>query len=150
MKTKLLAVVAAALLSIGAAAPAHAEPPLHSDIAYAIAAVPGGIVVDEHTVVWPELGMELRVAPMTARAVGTCATGQYCAYAQADRGGTKLSWTTCTTVSTAALASVKSIANARSSGKVQARNSAGTVLATASAGASVNVFGPVSTLRCTP
>jgi hypothetical protein len=148
LKTKLVAAIAAALLSIGVATPAHADPTMHPDVAYAIDAVPGGTIVDEYTVVWPQLGMELRVAPVSARAVGSCATGQYCAYSQADRGGTKLSWTTCTTVSTAALASVKSIANARSSGKVQARNAAATVLATATAGTSTNVFGQVSSLRC--
>lgn len=150
LKNKLLVIAAATALALfGVASPAQAEQtPLHPDVEYALSAVPGGIIIDEHTVIWPELEMQLSVVPEWTRAVGTCATGQYCAYSKSNRGGTKLSWTSCTTVSTAALASVGSIANARSSGTVQARSSAGTVLATASAGGSVNVFGAVSTLRC--
>lgn len=149
MKKKLLIIAAAmAFVLLGVASPAQAKQTPHPDVEYALSEVPGGIVVDEHTVIWPELEMQLSVAPEWTRAVGTCATGQYCAYSKSNRGGTKLSWTSCTTVSTAALASVGSIANARSSGTVQARSSAGTVLATVSAGGSVNVFGAVSTLRC--
>ncbi|GGM35547.1 hypothetical protein [Microbacterium saperdae] len=152
MKKRLLSLALGTVLAMGIATPAQAseEPALHPDVQYAIDAVPGGTVVDEHTVVWPDLGMELSVPSPDARAVGSCATGSYCAYAGANRGGTKLSWTSCTTVSTAALSTVGSIANARSSGTVQARNAAGTVLGSAGAGASVNVSGGTTNLRCLP
>jgi len=146
---KLLTVAAATILALGFATPAHAsEQEPHPDVVYAINAVPGGTVVDEHTVVWPELGMTLTAANPMQRAVGNCATGQYCAYSAANRGGTKLSFGVCTVVSTAALSSVGSIANARSSGTVQARSSGGTILATASAGGSANVIGATVNLRC--
>lgn len=138
-----------ALVGLPAAAEATTVPAsLHPDVEYALDAVPGGVVIDEYHVVWPELGMELSAVPSLARAVGTCATGTFCAYSRADRGGTKLSWTTCTTVTPTGLSSVGSIANARSSGSVQARTSSGAVLATASAGTSTNVYGTVSTIRC--
>ncbi|MEJ1088450.1 hypothetical protein WDU99_08985 [Microbacterium sp. Mu-80] len=150
MKKKLFATgVAMAIGMLVWASPAHAEEsPVHPDVAYAMSAVPGGLLVDANTVVWPALDMQLSATPTMLRSVGTCATGQYCAYSKANRGGTKLSWTTCATVSTAALSSVGSIANARSSGTVQARTSSGTILASASAGTSVNVFGAVRSLRC--
>lgn len=148
--SKLLALVAGMAVLLPAAASMHAdEPELHPDVVYAISAVPGGIILDENTAVWPALGMELSASSPTARAVGSCATGQYCAYSGAGRTGTQLSFSVCTVVSTAALSGVGSIANARLSGTVQARSASGSVLATASAGASVNVSGTTSTLRCT-
>lgn len=152
MKKRLLSLALGAILAMGIATPAQAseEPVVHPDVQYAIDAVPGGTVIDAHTAVWPALGMELSVPSPTARTVGSCATGAYCAYAGANRGGTKLSWISCTTVSTAALSTVGSIANARSSGTVQARNVAGTVLGSAGAGATVNVAGGTKNLRCLP
>lgn len=150
MKKTLLAAAATALLLWGFATPAHTgEPELHPDVEYAINAVPGGTVVDEYTVVWPDLGMELSVPSPLARSVGSCATGQYCAYSAADGNGARLSFGVCTVVSTSALGSVGSVANARSSGSVQARSGAGVVLGTAVSGTRVNVSGAVSTLRCT-
>lgn len=149
MKNKLLAIAAAVILLAGVASPAQAaEPELHPDVEYAIDAVPGGIVVDETTVVWPALGMVLTAASDMSRSVGTCGTGNYCAYAGPGRTGTKISFGICTVVSTSALASVGSIANARSSGSVQARNAAGTILGTAAAGTGVDVGAGTSTLRC--
>lgn len=151
MKTKLTALIATSILLLSGAQAAHAtENTLHPDVAYAVNAVPGGDIIDEFTVAWPELGMELHVQNSNLRAVGSCATGQYCAYSGLNGNGTRLSFSTCTTVSTSALPLVSSVANARTSGTVQARNSAGTTLATAAAGARVNVTGTVATLRCTP
>lgn len=150
MKKKLLAVAAIALLTLsGPTAAQAAEADLHPDVEYAIDAVPGGTVIDEYTVVWPDLDMELSVPSPFARAVGSCATGQFCAYSGADGSGTRLSFGVCGVVSTSALPVVASVANARSSGNVQARTSAGAVVGTASAGTRVNVSGSVSTLRCT-
>lgn len=150
MKLKLLAALAAAVLLLGSPSPAQAEEPeLHPDVQYAMKAVPGGVVVDAYTVVWPKLGMELSVPTRSARAVGNCPTALYCAFAGTGGSGTRLTFALCATVSTAALTGVGSIANARSSGLVQARNSGGTVLATAAAGALVNTPGGVTSLRCT-
>lgn len=149
MKTKtLLALATTALLTLGAVAPAHADEGLHPDVVYALDAVPGGVVVDSRNAVWPELGMEITVPSPFLRAVGSCATGTYCAYSEPNRGGTRLSFSICTVVSTAGLSTVRSIANARSSGTVQARAGSGTVLASAGAGATANVTGAVSNLRC--
>lgn len=101
-----------------AAAPAHAQGVLDPALEYALAASPGGVVVSDTSAVWPEIGMRLDVLDPTsavaARAVGDCATGAICAYSAAGQAGVKLSWSTCGSKSTAALASVGSIANARS------------------------------------
>lgn len=150
MKTKLLAVTAIALLMLsGTSAAQAADGELHPDVEYAIDAVPGGTVVDPYTVVWRDLDMQLSVPSPFARAVGTCADGQFCAYSGPGGSGTRLSFGACGIVSTAALPVVASVANARSSGKVQARTGAGTVVGTAAAGTRVDVSGAVSTLRCT-
>ncbi|WP_372969505.1 peptidase inhibitor family I36 protein [Microbacterium sp.] len=149
MKKPLLVTLAAVLLLLGVTAPAAAAEPRHPDVEYAVSAVPGGTVVDAYTVVWPSLGMTLSVPrPFGRAAVGTCASGQFCAYSGPSLSGSKLSWSTCTTVRTAALSKVGSIANARASGTVQARTAAGTVLASAPAGGSASVVGAVATLRC--
>ncbi|WP_091227561.1 hypothetical protein [Microbacterium sp. 3J1] len=149
MKNTLLGIVATALLLLGTGAPAQAsERGLHPDVRYALEAVPSGVIVDDTTVVWPELDMTLTVASSTGRSVGSCATGTYCAYSGSNRSGTKLAFGVCTVVSTSALAVVGSIANARPSGNVQARTSAGTILATAGAGTGVNVATGTASLRC--
>lgn len=121
------------------AAQAAEEPDVHPDVAFALAAVPGGVVVDWHTAVWPETGMLIEVPG--GFSVGSCATGAICAYSSAGIAGTKLSWTTCGTKSTAALSTVGSIANARSSGTLRALEGA-TSRASAAAGTYANV--PIS------
>lgn len=147
---KFLAALAATLLLVATPTATQASTgELHPDVAYALEALPGGVAISTHEVVWPELGMELTASSRFARSVGSCATGSYCAYSGSGLGGTRLSFTICTAVSTAPLQTVRSIANARSSGKVQARNAAGQVLATAYANGSANVSGPVVGLRCT-
>lgn len=109
---------------------------VHPDVAYALAVEPGGVPMSYSSASWPELGMRIDV-PM-GRAVGTCATGSICAFSTSGLGGTKLSWTTCGSKSTAALSQVGSIGNARSSGTLQARQGA-TVRASASANSQANV-----------
>lgn len=149
MKSHFVAAMATALLVLGASHPAHADTTsVHPDVQYALSVVPGGTLVDPLTAVWPATGMTLSASASAPRAVGTCATGQFCAYSGANRSGTKLSWSACGTVSTSALATVGSVANARSSGKVHALNSANAVLTTVAAGGSVNVVGATRSLRC--
>lgn len=146
---KFLAALAATLLLVATPTAADASTDeLHPDVVYALEALPGGVAIGTHQAVWPELGMELTASSRFARSVGSCATGSYCAYSGSGLTGTRLAFTICTTVSTAPLRTVKSIANARSSGMVQARNSAGQVLATAFANSSASVSGTTVGLRC--
>lgn len=100
-------------------ASADEQPEVHPDIAYALQLEPGGVVVDYLTAEWPAAGMRMEAAGGLF-AVGSCSTGSICAYALAGQAGTKLSWTTCGTKSTAALSTVGSIANARTSGTLTA------------------------------
>lgn len=149
MKRVVVSIVVLCAAFIAIPATAVAADDLHPDVEYALDAVPGGIPVSDHEAVWPALGMTLEAESPNARSVGSCATGTYCAYASSGQNGTKLSFTICTVVSTSALKTVGSIANARPSGNVQARNSAGTALGTAGPNSAVNVAGGTATLRCT-
>jgi hypothetical protein len=136
-----LAAAALALALALAASPlaAHAEEAaVHPDVAYALAAEPGGVATSYYSAEWPKLGMTLEVAAVSAFSVGTCATGSICAYSEGAMAGVKLSWTTCGSKSTAALDTVGSIANARSTGTLTARQGT-TVRATAAANAYANV-----------
>lgn len=124
-------------VSAGAAATEHREP-VHPDVAYALAAEPGGVATSYTTAEWAATGMKLEVPTVTARAVGSCATGSICAFSGTGIGGTKLSWSTCGSKSTSALERVGSIANARSSGSLQARQGT-TVRASVGSNAYTNV-----------
>lgn len=121
---------------------------LHPDVAAALERTPGGVVIDARHAHWPELGMSIDVPDDADRAVGSCATGNVCAYSGAGLSGTRVSWSSCGTYAPGI--TVRSIANARSAGYVQARSSAGSVLATAIAGSSANVSGAVADVRCVP
>ncbi|MFJ4038579.1 hypothetical protein ACIPVB_10880 [Microbacterium sp. NPDC090007] len=123
-------------------------PDLHPDIAAALADIPGGVVIDARHAEWPDRGMRIDVPADGERAVGSCATGNVCAYSGSGLSGTRVSWSTCGTYSPGI--TVRSIANARSAGYAQARSSSGSVLATAIAGSSANVSGAVASVRCVP
>ncbi|GAA3899643.1 hypothetical protein [Microbacterium invictum] len=147
-RSRLFSVVAGAAIIIGASTTSAAAASVDPAIAYALAHEPGGIVVDEATVVWPHLGMELTVSSVAARGLSSkCPTGLICAFGGHNETGTRLTWATCAVHSTAALPNVLSVAGARSVNSVQARN-ATTVLATAGAGNYVNVYGTVTNVRC--
>lgn len=130
------------------APPAMAES-IEPDVAYALAVVPGGEVIDTRTAYWPDLGMTLTVPDSRLRdAIGSCPNGSVCAYKGAGLTGTRLSWTTCTVHSTTALnASPQSIADARSTGYLQARYGT-TVVATAIAQSWDNVASTSTNVRC--
>lgn len=136
MKRLIVAAGAAIVLTLSLAGPAAASEAVHPDVAFALAAEPGGVATGYGSAEWPDLGMTLTVP--VGRAVGTCATGSICAYSSGALGGTKLSWSTCGSKSTAALSQVGSIANARSSGTLHARVGT-TVRASAGANAYANV-----------
>lgn len=121
---------------------------LHPDIAAALADIPGGVVIDSHHAQWPELGMTIDVPSEHERAVGGCADGNVCAFSGSNLSGTRASFSYCGTYSPGI--TVRSIANARSAGYVQARSSSGSVLATAIATSWANVSGTVATLNCVP
>lgn len=142
MKRLLITLVATVALTLAPAA-ANASDAVqpdatHPDIAYALDAVAGGVLINANSARWPALGMRIDALPASGRAVGSCATGTICAYAGTGLGGTRLSWTTCGSKSTAALTQVGSIANARSSGTMTAL-AGSTLRASAGAGGSVDV-----------
>lgn len=126
----------------------NAPEDLHPDVAGALERVPGGVVIDARHAHWPELGMRIDVPADDDRAVGSCATGNVCAFSGTGLSGTRVSWSSCGTYAPGI--TVRSIANARSAGYVQARSSSGSVLATAIAGSSANVSGAVADVRCVP
>lgn len=141
MRRLLLTVSLVASLAFSGASTASAETvgDVHPDIAFALHAEPGGVVVDYYTAEWPALDMRLEVTARTsARSVGSCGTSAICAYSLGSQAGTKLSWTSCGSKSTAALATVGSIANARTSGTLRALVG-GVAKASVGAGAYANV-----------
>ena len=136
--------LALALLAPASAIAAHADDTseLQARVDAVLAEFPGGTQTAPNEIIWGDGAVILTLAAdeglITAKAVGSCATGYYCAYSGYNLSGSKLSLSTCnTTQSTSALSIVRSIANARSSGYVQGKNSSGTVLATVSAGGSL-------------
>lgn len=149
----LAATVLGLVIALGAA-PAHAavqDPEVDPQITAMLEEVPGGIVLDATSAVWPELGMELKVASasgISARSVGSCATGKICAYNANSLGGSALSFATCAVHAIPSSFTVKSVANARTSGFVQVRNGT-TVLKTVYAGTWANISGSTTNLRCT-
>lgn len=150
-------VLAAALLGLVialGAAPANAAVSDDHEVDPLVAAmldeVPGGVLLDATNAVWPELNMELSVphgTGVSARSVGSCATGKICAYNASSLSGGVLSFSSCGVSAVPSTFSVKSVANARTSGSVQVRNGT-TVLKTVNAGSWSNVTGTVTNLRC--
>ena len=145
----LLAALTALLLAFASATPAAATAEdLDPRLAYALEMEPGGMVIDGRTAYWPHLAMTLTLPGMEPRGLSKkCPTGLICAFQYLDEAGPRLTWASCGTYSTTALPSVGSVASARSTGYVQARNGT-TVLATASAGNYTNVGGATNNIRC--
>jgi hypothetical protein len=149
---KRIAMLAAALLTctggLAVAAPANAEITPVPEVAYALAQVPGGQLIDERTAYWPHLTMTLNVPnPLLRDAIGSCPNNSICAFSGPTLTGSRLSWAVCSNYSTTALATVQSIADARSTGKLQARYGT-TVRATALAQSWTNVTGTVNNVNC--
>lgn len=148
------AVAAVILTAVPALSASATDTAVDPQISAALEAVPGGEVVDYYTAYWPEEEMTLTVPGTSAHdasarsAIGTCPNGSVCVFSASGLGGSRLSWTSCTVHSTAALGvPVRSIADARSTGYLQARNGT-TVVATAYA-QSWNDVSPASTnVRC--
>ena len=147
MKSVLVALAVVAGL-LGAPSAAHATEPIDPVIAQALAETPGGVVEDARNAYWPALDMRLTVPDPFARSVLMCPTSRVCAFSGYDTAGSMLSWGTCGVFSTTSIVT-RSIADARATGYLQARNGT-TVLATASAGNYANVSGTVTDIRCVP
>ena len=136
------------LVSVTGAAAASRSDDLDPRIVYALKAEPGGVVIGEHQVYWPHLEMTLTLPEYGPRGLSTqCPVGTICAFLLTNEGGTRLTWGACGTYPTTALPTVGSVASARPTGSVQARNGT-TVVATASAGNFVNVFAATNNVRC--
>ncbi|WP_460795193.1 hypothetical protein [Microbacterium sp. GXF0217] len=154
------ALVGAAILiasALGATSASASEAP-DPQISAMLDAVPGGVLLDAHHAVWPQLDMEMTVGAaqvdaLSARSsaalasVGACASGKVCAFSLSGTNGAKLSWGTCNTSYPVGTFVVRSIADARSTGYVQAKYGT-TVRATAYAGGWANVYGSVSRIAC--
>lgn len=99
---------------------------------------PGGTQISQNEVAWDDGDVILTLASggISTFAVGSCATGKFCAYSGTFLSGSRLTFSSCGTHSTTALGAVRSIANARSSGSVQGKNSSNSVLVTVGAGSS--------------
>jgi hypothetical protein len=145
---RFLAALGIAVLTLTPALPASAEQAVHPDIAAALASVEGGVATGYYEAHWPAHHMTMTVPAPYVRAVGSCATGTFCAFTGLSMTGNKLSWGTCTTGVPYAGFTTRSIANARAGGSVvQARNGTA-IVASAVSGASTNVTGTVTNIRC--
>lgn len=149
-----LTLAMATLIMSASAAPALADEtsasgtPTVYDI---LAANPGGTIIDERTISWQNGTIVLTLeSGRNARAVGSCATGSFCAFNGANLSGSRLAFSTCdsTFSTTQLLGGVKSVANARSGGTVLGQNSSSTNLMTVAANTWANAPGAVVKLRC--
>ncbi|HKP07756.1 MAG TPA: hypothetical protein VJU58_10940 [Microbacterium sp.] len=142
-----MALVLTAMFGVPRAASAVEQVTPDPRIAAVMAEVPGGVLLDAHHAVWPELDMVMETPDaVSAFAVGGCATGYVCVFDAANASGAKISWSSCGNPTVSSF-TVRSIANARSAGYAQARYGT-TVRATANAGSYANVFSSVNNVRC--
>lgn len=155
IRLSLLAAAIAVALTLGGALSASAnEDPMQERVDRVLLEYPGGTQIASNEVAWENGAVVLTLAPtdgIEPLAVGSCATGSYCAYNGSGLSGSKLTFSTCGTYSTTALGTVRSVANARTSGYVDAKNAAGSVLATISSGSSIS-YAPagITQLTCIP
>ncbi len=141
-------ILTVALAASGGAAQAASSPPLHPDIESALTTLPGGVALSPTTAEWEELGIRYEIAPLSTFSVGTCSTNRICAYRSTNLGGAKLTFSGCSTWNTSAFGTIRSIANARTSGWAEARNSSGTLLAHIVHGNWQNVSAGTTTIAC--
>lgn len=142
MRRLLMAIVGVVCAGLSAAPVARADDSsMQARVDAVLASFPGGVQTGANTVEWDGGSVELTLAPegLSPFAVGSCATGKYCVYNGVSLTGSKLFFSACnTTSSTSAIGTVRSMANARSSGTVQGLSALGAVLTTVSAGGQVN------------
>ena len=154
-----IVIVTAVLLILGGESAAHADPgddDLQAQVDSILAEHPGGTQTGPNTIEWEDgtIELTLEMDGYASRSVGSCATGTYCVYNGLALTGSKLAFSTCASAnySTAALpGTVRSVADAESSGYVQAKDSGGSVLATIFAGTSLsNAPAGITQVRCVP
>lgn len=144
--------LAALVAGLGFVAPASAiTDPTQTRIDYVLANYPGGVQTEWNEVSWGGGDVVLTVAGsgvQSRAAVGTCASGKHCVYSSPGLLGSKLTFSTCSNQSVSALGGpVKSVANARSSGTVTAKNGSTAVLSVAP-GAYKNTSATVTQVSC--
>lgn len=157
IRLSLLAAASAAALTLGGAlgaSAAESRESMQERVDEVLREHTGGTQIAPNEIAWEDGAVVLTLAPtdgIAPLAVGSCATGSYCAYSGSALSGSKLTFSTCGTYSTTVLGSVRSVANARSSGHVDAKNSSGSVLATVSSGKSIS-YAPagITQLTCVP
>ncbi|OJX94656.1 MAG: hypothetical protein BGO96_00795 [Micrococcales bacterium 73-15] len=159
MRRVIAAVIAAAALAVGCSAAAAAGPAgavargTVQQLVDAVIAEHGGTQTAWNEVSWDGGATVLTLAPDAVggitpfAAVGSCASGKYCAYSGSNLTGSKLTFSTCGSHSVTALPSVGSIANARSSGVVVALNGV-IFVAAQDPGGWKNVSGTVKQIGC--
>ncbi len=157
-RTRMMLAAVVGLVLIVASAPAAApasegREPVDPQIVQLLKEVPGGVLIDGDHAVWPELDMEFTAAGaaassgVSARAVGSCATGRICAYSAYNLGGSILSWASCGNIAIPSSFAARSVANARTSGYLNVRNGA-SVVATVSANSWGNVYSASNNILC--
>jgi hypothetical protein len=91
-------------------------------------AFPGGKQIADDQIAWEKESAVITLeGGSNAKAVGTCASGSYCAWSLGSYTGTKLTFTACSAAGTSSsvaplLTNPKSLANARNTGNVKAKN----------------------------
>lgn len=113
---------------------------------------PGAVQTGWNEVTWDDGAVILTIAPggglAPTAAVGNCASGTYCVYSGQNRTGSKLTFSTCANHSVSPLGGpVRSMANARSSGSVVAKNG-GAVVLTVATGTSKNTTATITHANC--
>jgi hypothetical protein len=145
MRRTALALASAAVLALTLCAPVAAnaaEAPLQERIDAVLKEFPGGTQVGDDSVSWQRGDILLTLeGGSSARAVGSCLTGKYCAWSGTGYSGSKLTFSACSSGGIAnSLAPLgglaRSLANARTSGTVHAKNGS-TVVYSLGAGAGI-------------
>ncbi len=157
IRFSLIAAASAAALTFGGGLAANAdvgEETMQERVDRVLLEYPGGTQIASNEISWENGAVVLTLASadgIAPRAVGSCATDAYCAYNGSGLSGSKLTFWTCGIYSTTALGSVRSVANARTGGYVDAKNSGGGVLATIYGGNSIS-YAPagITQLSCVP
>lgn len=137
-------------LTVGAAPASAASDPLQERVDAVIAEF-GGTQTASNEVSWEDGAVVLTLASdgVALRAVGSCATGAFCAYSGFGYSGNRLTFIGCTTGnSVAALGTVRSIANARTSGTVRAYDGSALIATLAPGTGRTSVPAGIDKLNC--
>ncbi|MBD3941762.1 peptidase inhibitor family I36 protein [Microbacterium sp. NEAU-LLC] len=142
--------VLAAALALSATPANAADEPLQLRVDAVIAEF-GGTQTAANEVSWDDGAVVLTLTADGAQplAVGTCPSGAFCAFDGVSYTGNKLTFFSCTTGnSVAALSSVRSLANSRSSGTVRAYDGWATVATLAPNTGAPSVAAGTDKLNC--